>query len=87
MSQTMEQTDNGSLRDQEEPEQKQKSRRPPNTAFRQQRLKAWQPILTPRTVLPLFFAIGVIFAPIGGLLLWASSEVQEILIDYTDCNT
>ncbi|KAI7096117.1 hypothetical protein KC316_g21377, partial [Hortaea werneckii] len=51
MSQTMEQTDNGSLRDQEEPEQKQKSRRPPNTAFRQQRLKAWQPILTPRTVL------------------------------------
>merc|ERR1712054_454355 len=87
MSQTMEQTDNGSLRDQEEPEQKQKSRRPPNTAFRQQRLKAWQPILTPKTVLPLFFAIGVIFAPIGGLLLWASSEVQEILIDYTDCNT
>jgi hypothetical protein len=48
-------------------------------------LKAWQPILTPKTVLPLFFVIGVIFAPIGGLLYWASSQVQEIRLDYTMC--
>ncbi|PBP15307.1 Lem3/Cdc50, partial [Diplocarpon rosae] len=51
------------------------------TAFRQQRLKAWQchyrPILTPKTVLPLFFAIGIIFAPIGGVLLWASSQLTN----------
>ncbi|KAK6074377.1 LEM3 family/CDC50 family protein [Seiridium cupressi] len=66
---------------------KKKSRRPANTAFRQQRLKAWQPILTPKTVLPLFFAIGIIFAPIGGLLIWASSTVQELKIDYSRCNT
>lgn len=65
--------------------EKKKSRRPANTAFRQQRLKAWQPILTPKTVLPLFFTIGVIFAPIGGLLLYASSKVQEIRLDYTTC--
>ncbi|KAF2793509.1 CDC50 family protein-like protein [Melanomma pulvis-pyrius CBS 109.77] len=64
---------------------KTKSRRPANTAFRQQRLKAWQPILTPKTVLPLFFIVGIIFAPIGGLLLYASSQVQELSIDYTDC--
>ncbi|KAL5083498.1 hypothetical protein Trisim1_001375 [Trichoderma cf. simile WF8] len=64
---------------------KKKSRRPANTAFRQQRLKAWQPILTPKTVLPLFFAIGVIFAPIGGLLFYASTQVQEIRLDYTHC--
>ena len=31
--------------------------------------------------------MGIIFAPIGGLLLWASSQVQEIIIDYSDCNT
>ncbi|OAP57734.1 hypothetical protein AYL99_08472 [Fonsecaea erecta] len=68
-----------------EPQKKQKSRRPANTAFRQQRLKAWQPILTPKTVLPLLFAVGIIFAPIGGLLLWASASVQELRIDYTDC--
>ncbi|KAK7203588.1 ligand-effect modulator 3 family [Myxozyma melibiosi] len=66
-------------------EKKQKTRRPPNTAFRQQRLKAWQPILTPKTVLPLFFTVGLIFAPIGAILLWASTRVQEINIDYTHC--
>lgn len=46
-----------------------------DTAFKQQRLRAWQPILTPKTVLPTFFVIGIIFAPIGGLLLWASNSV------------
>jgi len=46
-----------------------------------------RPILTPKTVLPIFFAIGIIFAPIGGLLLWASASVQELVIDYTDCNS
>lgn len=66
-------------------EVKQKSRKPPNTAFRQQRLKAWQPILTPKTVLPLFFCIAVIFAPLGGVMLWASNTVQEIVIDYSHC--
>ncbi|KFY27250.1 hypothetical protein V493_03612 [Pseudogymnoascus sp. VKM F-4281 (FW-2241)] len=64
---------------------KTKNRRPANTAFRQQRLKAWQPILTPKTVLPLFFAIGIIFAPIGGALLYASAQVQELTLDYTNC--
>ncbi|RYO94061.1 hypothetical protein DL766_004116 [Monosporascus sp. MC13-8B] len=64
---------------------KKKSRRPANTAFRQQRLKAWQPILTPKTVIPLFFAIGIICAPIGGLLLWASARVKYVEIDYTNC--
>ncbi|KAJ7093117.1 cell cycle control protein [Mycena epipterygia] len=60
-------------------------RRPANTAFKQQRLKAWQPILTPKTVLPTLFIIGIIFAPIGGLLIWGSSLVSEITLDYTEC--
>lgn len=46
-----------------------------DTAFKQQRLKAWQPILTPKKVLPTLFLIGIIFAPIGGLLLWGSGLV------------
>jgi len=37
-----------------------------------------RPILTPKTVLPLFFAVGIIFAPIGGLLLYASAQVSEL---------
>ncbi|KIJ69601.1 hypothetical protein HYDPIDRAFT_145800 [Hydnomerulius pinastri MD-312] len=60
-------------------------RKPANTAFKQQRLKAWQPILTPKTVLPTLFIIGIIFAPIGGLLVWGSSLVSEMTFDYTDC--
>lgn len=58
-----------------------------DTAFKQQRLKAWQPILTPKTVLPTLFIIGIIFAPIGGLLIWGSSLVTEMTFDYTDCET
>ncbi len=37
-----------------------------------------RPILTPKTVLPLFFAIGIIFAPIGGGLLYASAQVSRL---------
>ncbi|KAF7311628.1 Transcription regulator [Mycena kentingensis (nom. inval.)] len=60
-------------------------RRPANTAFKQQRLKAWQPILTPKTVLPTLFIVGILFAPIGALLIWGSSTVSEFSFDYTDC--
>ncbi|CAD6499404.1 BgTH12-03520 [Blumeria graminis f. sp. triticale] len=77
--------DSNSLETNQQDATKQKSRKPANTAFRQQRLKAWQPILTPKTVLPLFFAIGLIFGPIGGGLLYASSQVQEIILDYSRC--
>ncbi|OSX64635.1 hypothetical protein POSPLADRAFT_1178196 [Postia placenta MAD-698-R-SB12] len=60
-------------------------RRPANTAFKQQRLKAWQPILTPKTVLPTLFIVGILFAPIGGLLIWGSGLVTEMTFDYTQC--
>ncbi|PVU97825.1 hypothetical protein BB561_000230 [Smittium simulii] len=62
-----------------------KSKRPSNTAFKQQRLRAWQPLLSPKTVLPTFFIIGLIFAPIGGVLFWLSSQLFEYTIDYTNC--
>ncbi|KAI9252639.1 CDC50/LEM3 family [Sporodiniella umbellata] len=63
-----------------------KSKKPANTAFKQQRLKAWQPLLTPKTVLPTLFAAGIIFAPLGGLFLYESDTVNEVIIDYTDCH-
>ena len=49
-----------------------------DTNFKQQRLKAWQPILTARTALPLFFIIGVVFIPIGSVLLAASDNVSTV---------
>jgi len=71
----------------EEPKREKGSwKRPANTAFKQQRLKAWQPILTPKTVLPTLLIIGIIFAPIGALLIIGSNKVTEITIDYTGCD-
>lgn len=57
-----------------------------DSAFKQQRLPAWQPILTAGTVLPTFFVIGVAFIPVGIGLLYFSDEVKEQTIDYTNCN-
>jgi hypothetical protein len=36
-------------------------------------------------VLPTFFLIGIVFAPIGGVLLWGSNQVSEFTINYTQC--
>ncbi|KAJ6649121.1 Cell cycle control protein 50A [Pseudolycoriella hygida] len=63
-----------------------KSKRPSDSAFKQQRLPAWQPMLTAGTVLPTFFIIGIAFIPIGVVLLYFSNEVGEHIIDYTLCN-
>ncbi|KAL6486672.1 hypothetical protein MHYP_G00060640 [Metynnis hypsauchen] len=60
-----------------------RSRKPDNTAFKQQRLPAWQPILTAGTVLPAFFIIGLIFIPIGIGLYVTSNNIREFEIDYT----
>ena len=56
-----------------------------DSAFKQQKLPAWQPILTASTVLPTFFFIGIAFVPIGIGLLFSSNSVQEKIIDYTYC--
>ncbi|KAI1350284.1 CDC50 family protein [Xylaria sp. FL0043] len=74
-----------STHEQSTAEEKKTSRRPANTAFRQQRLKAWQPILTPKNVIWIFFVLGIFAAVVGGLLIYASRMVSYIEIDYTDC--
>ncbi|XP_034118441.1 cell cycle control protein 50A isoform X1 [Drosophila albomicans] len=62
-----------------------KSKRPSDSAFKQQRLPAWQPVLTARTVLPTFFVIGILFIPIGVVLLHFSNTANEVIVDYTQC--
>uniref|UniRef100_A0A0A9WLT9 Cell cycle control protein 50A n=1 Tax=Lygus hesperus TaxID=30085 RepID=A0A0A9WLT9_LYGHE len=64
-----------------------KSKKPSDSAFKQQRLPAWQPILTAGTVLPTFFIIGLAFIPIGIGLLYFSGQVKEHSIEYTDCKS
>lgn len=58
-----------------------------DSAFKQQRLPAWQPVLTAGTVLPTFFIIGILFIPVGVGLLYFSDEVRELILDYTDCKS
>lgn len=64
-----------------------KTKRPSDSAFKQQRLAAWQPILTAGTVLPTFFVIGIAFIPVGIGLLYFSDEVKEKVVDYTFCKS
>lgn len=71
--------------DAEMPDSAIKSKRPSDSAFKQQRLPAWQPMLTAGTVLPTFFIIGIAFIPVGVALLYFSGAVQEVIIDYTHC--
>jgi hypothetical protein len=54
----------------------QQSNRPPGDDFHQQKLKAWQPILTPWHVVALFFAIAASFIPTGVFLLDSSGSVS-----------
>jgi len=46
-----------------------------DTKFKQQKLPAWQPIMTAGTVLPVLFAVGVAFIPLGVALLITSNNV------------
>lgn len=59
-----------------------KSRRPDDTDFKQQRLKAWQPILTPNWVIGTFAIVGLIFIPIGVVLKNESDSIIEHRFQY-----
>ncbi|KAI5951312.1 LEM3 [Candida jiufengensis] len=64
---------------------KKESRRPSDNAFRQQRLKAYNPVLTAKTVIPLLVAIAIVFVPLGAAMWYASNRIEDITIDYSQC--
>lgn len=53
--------------------------------LKQQRLAAWQPILTATTVLPTLLLLAGAAIAAGVALLYISSRVQQLEIDYTYC--
>jgi len=69
------------------PETGNESKKPNESDFSQQKLPAWQPILTAGTVLPAFFVIGIAFVAIGVGLLHFSNELLEFQADYTQCKS
>ncbi|XP_004371159.1 cell cycle control protein 50B [Trichechus manatus latirostris] len=56
---------------------------PDNTAFTQQRLPAWQPLLSAGITLPLFFCAGLAFIGLGLGLYYTSNGIKELEYDYT----
>ncbi|RLV90395.1 Alkylphosphocholine resistance protein LEM3 [Spathaspora sp. JA1] len=64
---------------------KEKSRKPSSHPFRQQRLKAYNPVLTAKTVIPLLIAIAIIFVPLGAAMWYASHNIEDFSIDYSQC--
>lgn len=66
-------------------EPKPKSKRPKENDFTQQKLRAFHPILTAKTVVPLFVIVAIIFIPIGAAMLKASENIQDMFIDYAYC--
>jgi hypothetical protein len=51
---------------------------PEDTNFKQQRLAAWQPLLTPCVVIGLFIAVIAICTPLGVVIMLGSDSVCEI---------
>ena len=82
---TKNEDENDSMKDQKEKKKPYALQKPANTALRQQRLKAWHPILSHSTVLPILFGMGVFFAVLGGVMYWSSVRVNELTIEYSSC--
>lgn len=59
-------------------EEQETAKRPDNTAFTQQRLPAWQPMLSAGIVIPGFVVIGLIFIGIGIGLFVTSQSIQVL---------
>ncbi|XP_004837493.1 cell cycle control protein 50B [Heterocephalus glaber] len=60
-----------------------RAQQPDNTAFTQQRLPAWHPLLSAGIALPLFFCAGLAFLGLGLGLYYSSNAIRELEHDYT----
>lgn len=56
------------------------SRRPDNSAFKQQRLPAWSPMLTANTVLPFFYFASLLCLVLGVVLIVTVKSTQELKV-------
>lgn len=67
-----------------QPERDSDKTKPEDTDFRQQRLRAWQPLLTPKWVIWTFLVVGIIFLPLGIGILVTSHNIVEMTQRYDD---
>ncbi|VEU22961.1 DEKNAAC104172 [Brettanomyces naardenensis] len=74
-----------SLSDSASEQQDKTNHRPKVNAFTQQKLKAVHPILTPKNVIPVLIALAVLFVPLGAGMLYGARRVEDLVIDYSQC--
>lgn len=58
-----------------------------DTKFKQQKLDAWQPILTPGWVIGTFLVVGCVFVPVGAYLFQLSQDLFESVVLYDSFDT
>ena len=63
--------------DSHSPEPDAPKNRPPNTAFRQQRMKAWQCVLTPKLIVTVFSILAAVYLGFGAYLTWLAHTVRS----------
>jgi len=61
-----------------------KNRPDASSNFKQQKLPAWQPVMSAPWVISCFFFLAVLFLPIGGAIVAISDGVQEVIVRYDD---
>jgi hypothetical protein len=61
--------------------------RPPNTAFRQQRMRAWQCVLTPKLIVTIFSILAAIYLGFGAWLTYLAHTVRlpRVLLSPSTC--
>lgn len=82
-----EDVDASEFEDDEVQPKKQKSRRPKETPFTQQRIASVNPVFTPKSVLPIYLVIAAIFVIFGAVMLNISSHVDDLTIYYEKCSS
>lgn len=61
--------------------------KPENTPFKQQKLKAIQPVYTPFSAAAIFFTVAILFYAFGFPLYVEANKVHEVTKEYTDCTS
>lgn len=61
------------------------ARRPDNSAFKQQKLPAWSPMLSANTVLPFFYLVALLCMLLGVWLLVTVQSIQEMKVGECVC--
>ena len=64
---------------------KPKPNRPDNSAFKQQRLPSWQPVVDAKAVMPIMFLLSLGCLLAGSFIIIEANNVKKLETDYTDC--